>query len=49
MATIAVMGTFDTKAREHAFVAECIRSRGHTPLLMDVGTGSKPHGEQTAP
>jgi len=38
MATIAVLGTFDTKGEEHAYVAEIIRQRGHTPLLVDVGT-----------
>ena len=42
MATIAVLGTLDTKGREHAFVAEKIRSRGHRPLLIDVGTGEPP-------
>ena len=42
MATIAVIGTLDTKGREHAFVAERIRSRGHHTLLIDVGTGAAP-------
>jgi uncharacterized protein (UPF0261 family) len=42
MATIAVLGTLDTKGREHAFVAERIRARGHEPLLIDVGTGGEP-------
>lgn len=42
MATIAVLGTLDTKGIEHAFVAECIRARGHSPLLIDVGTGAPP-------
>lgn len=42
MATIAVLGTLDTKGDEHTFVAECIRARGHSPLLIDVGTGSPP-------
>ena len=42
MATIAVLGTLDTKGREHAFVAEKIRSRGHRTLLIDVGTGEPP-------
>jgi uncharacterized protein (UPF0261 family) len=42
MATIAVLGTLDTKGREHAFVAEAIRRRGHRPLLIDVGTGEPP-------
>lgn len=38
MATIAVLGTLDTKGIEHEFVAEQIRRRGHSPLLIDVGT-----------
>jgi uncharacterized protein (UPF0261 family) len=42
MATIAVLGTLDTKGREHAFVAEAIRRRGHRALLVDVGTGEPP-------
>jgi uncharacterized protein (UPF0261 family) len=42
MATIAVLGTLDTKGREHEFVAERIRARGHTTLLIDVGTGAEP-------
>jgi uncharacterized protein (UPF0261 family) len=42
MATIAVLGTLDTKGREHAFVAERIRARGHDALLIDVGTGAEP-------
>ena len=42
MATIAVLGTLDTKGTEHAFVAERIRACGHQPLLIDVGTGGSP-------
>ena len=42
MATIAVLGTLDTKGQEHAFVAECIRTQGHDVLLIDVGTGEAP-------
>jgi uncharacterized protein (UPF0261 family) len=42
MATIAVLGTLDTKGHEHAFVAERIRGRGHDALLIDVGTGGEP-------
>ncbi len=38
MATIAVLGTFDTKGEEHAYVAELIRARGHRALLIDVGS-----------
>ncbi len=37
MATVAVLGTFDTKGHEHAFLAEEIRQRGHQVLLIDVG------------
>ena len=39
---IAVLGTLDSKGHEHAFVADLIRERGHTPLLIDLGTGSEP-------
>ncbi len=42
MATIAVLGTLDSKGEEHAFVADFIRARGHDALLIDVGTGSAP-------
>jgi len=39
MATIAVLGTLDSKGEEHAFVAALIAKQGHKPLLIDVGTG----------
>ena len=39
MATIAVLGTLDSKGEEHAFVAALIARHGHKPLLIDVGTG----------
>jgi uncharacterized protein (UPF0261 family) len=42
MATIAVLGTLDSKGEEHAFVAELIRARGHVALLIDVGSGAPP-------
>ncbi|MCW0217631.1 MAG: Tm-1-like ATP-binding domain-containing protein [Prosthecobacter sp.] len=42
MATIAVLGTLDTKGPEHAYVAEIIRQRGHHTLLIDTGSGSVP-------
>ena len=38
MSTIAVLGTFDTKGEEHAYVAELIRERGHQVLLIDAGS-----------
>jgi uncharacterized protein (UPF0261 family) len=42
MATIAVLGTLDTKGIEHGYVAEMIRARGHAALLIDVGSGEAP-------
>jgi uncharacterized protein (UPF0261 family) len=42
MATIAVLGTLDTKGPEHACVADLIRARGHQTLLIDTGTGAPP-------
>lgn len=42
MATIAVLGTLDTKGHEHAYVAEIIRARGHQTLLIDTGSGDAP-------
>lgn len=42
MATIAVLGTLDSKGEEHAYVAELIRARGHETLLIDVGSGDEP-------
>ncbi|MCC9600655.1 Tm-1-like ATP-binding domain-containing protein [Stieleria sp. JC731] len=42
MATIAVLGTLDSKGIEHEFVAKLIRQRGHIPLLIDVGTFAPP-------
>ena len=42
MATIAILGTLDSKAEEHSFIAERIRERGHNVALIDVGTGGEP-------
>ncbi|BCU78637.1 Tm-1-like ATP-binding domain-containing protein [Luteolibacter sp. LG18] len=42
MATIAVLGTLDSKGLEHAHVADLIRQRGHEAVLIDVGTGEAP-------
>ena len=39
MATIAVLGTLDSKGEEHAFVAALIHRFGYDTLLIDVGTG----------
>lgn len=42
MATIAILGTMDTKGEEHAYVAEIIRRRGHQTLVIDVGALEPP-------
>jgi uncharacterized protein (UPF0261 family) len=42
MPTIAVLGTFDSKGPEHAFIADALRRAGHTPLLIDVGSLDAP-------
>jgi len=42
VATIAILGTLDTKGAEHAFVAEQIRARGHQTLVIDVGSLGEP-------
>ncbi len=42
MPTIAVLGTLDSKAAEHGYVADLIRKRGFDTLLIDVGTGGPP-------
>ena len=42
MATIALLGTMDTKGDEHAFVAALIRQRGHQVLVIDTGTLEPP-------
>lgn len=42
MATIAVLGTLDTKGFEHGYVAELIRQRGHQTLVIDTGSGAAP-------
>lgn len=42
MATIAVLGTLDTKGFEHGYVAELIRQRGHQTLVVDTGSGTEP-------
>jgi len=45
MATIAVVGTLDTKGDVHRFLAECVRARGHRVLLLDVGMLGQPQVE----
>src|SRR5688572_2262838 len=42
MATIAILGTMDTKGDEHAFVAQQIKARGHKVLIIDTGTLEAP-------
>lgn len=45
MATIAVLGTLDSKGHEHAFTADVIRRLGHEPLLIDAGCLEPPQVE----
>lgn len=40
--TIAVLATLDTKGPEAAFVADIIRRRGYTPLIVDCGIKGEP-------
>ena len=42
MPTIAVLGTFDTKGAEHAFVADALRRQSFATLLIDVGSLGTP-------
>ncbi len=42
MATIAVLGTYDSKGLELDYVAGVIAARGHKPLRIDVGTHEAP-------
>ena len=42
MATIALLGTMDTKGTEYAFLAEQIQNRGHHTLVIDTGTLGEP-------
>jgi uncharacterized protein (UPF0261 family) len=49
MATIAVLGTFDTKGDEHGYVAGLIRARGHKTLLIDVGALEAPRIQPDVP
>ena len=49
MATIAVLGTFDTKGEEHGYVASLIRARGHQTLLIDVGALEAPRIQPDIP
>ncbi|MDP3069577.1 MAG: Tm-1-like ATP-binding domain-containing protein [Opitutaceae bacterium] len=37
MPTIAILGTFDSKGPEHAFLAEAIRAQGFATLLINAG------------
>ncbi len=49
MATIAILGTFDTKGEEHGYVAGLIRARGHRTLLIDVGSLEAPRFQPDIP
>ena len=40
--TVALLGALDTKGTEYGFVKQCIESRGHRTLLIDVGVLGPP-------
>jgi len=42
MATIALLGTMDTKGTEYAFLSEQIQKRGHHTLVIDTGILGEP-------
>lgn len=41
-ASIAVLGTFDSKGEEHQFLKERIQERGCRAMTINVGTGRPP-------
>ncbi|MEC7906710.1 MAG: Tm-1-like ATP-binding domain-containing protein [Verrucomicrobiota bacterium] len=45
MASIAILGTLDSKSEEHSFISERIREHGHKTVFIDVGTGEDPKVE----
>ncbi len=45
MKTIAILGTMDSKGHEHAFVADFVKARGFSALVIDLGTGADPQIE----
>ncbi|GAB3494272.1 Tm-1-like ATP-binding domain-containing protein [Flexivirga lutea] len=47
MATVALIGTMDTKGAEYAWLAEQVRGYGAQALLLDVGTYSDAHADIT--
>ncbi|HLF02236.1 MAG TPA: Tm-1-like ATP-binding domain-containing protein, partial [Anaerolineales bacterium] len=40
--TILLIGTFDTKGAEFAYVRDLINARGHRALMIDAGVGGEP-------
>ena len=48
MATIALLGTMDTKGTEYAFLSEQIQKRGHHTLVIDTGTVTVACGKTVA-
>lgn len=45
MKTVLLLGTFDTKGDEYAYVADLIRARGHRVQLVDLGVLGEPRIE----
>ena len=47
MATVALIGTLDTKGTEYAWLADQVRGHGAQVLLIDVGTSSEADADVT--
>jgi len=42
MKKIAILATLDTKGEETEFLRQLILRRGHKPIIVDIGSGSRP-------
>src|SRR5262249_9207454 len=42
-ATVAILGTLDTKGEEFAYLKRQVESRGHRTLVVDAGVLGTPH------
>ena len=49
MATVALVGTLDTKGPDYAFLAERLRAAGAGVIVVDAGTGTPQASRRTSP
>lgn len=49
MVTVVLLGTLDTKGTEYGFLADLLRSRGVTPLIVDAGVHSTDRSADIGP